>query len=97
MADPLHIETIVGFVRSRVFYNVDVAVICGSGLSGLVDIIQNAVSVPFEDIPYFPRSTVAGHGSELVFGDLHGHKVVAAKGRFHYYEVRGNTRHAVRN
>jgi hypothetical protein len=29
----------------------------------------------------------AGHSSTLVFGDLHGHKVVAMKGRFHYYEV----------
>ena len=86
MADTLHIEDIVAFIRSRVAYPVGVAVICGSGLGGLVDIIQNPVSIPFNDIPFFPHSTVAGHGNELVFGDLHGHKVVAAKGRFHYYE-----------
>lgn len=86
MADALHLEEIVAYIRTRVTFNVGLAVICGSGLSGLTDIIQNPVSVPFEDIPYFPRSTVAGHGSELVFGNLHGHKIVAAKGRFHYYE-----------
>ena len=89
-ADSLHLAEIVGFLRknagSSFEAGLDVGIVCGSGLSGLSSAIESAVSVPYASIPHFPRSTVAGHGSELVFGRLGGKNVVAARGRFHYYE-----------
>jgi purine-nucleoside phosphorylase len=80
------IEGIVAVVRSRVTQNVDIAIICGSGLSGLSEIIEEPISIAYSELPFLPVTTVAGHGSELVFGRLHGANVLIAKGRFHPYE-----------
>jgi purine-nucleoside phosphorylase len=64
----------------------DVAVILGSGLGGLANSIENAVRIPFGDIPGFPEATVVGHEGALIVGDLGGRAVVALSGRFHMYE-----------
>ncbi len=60
--------------------------ILGSGLGVLADEIENPKSIPYNDIPHFPVSTVEGHAGELVCGQLKGKNVIAMKGRFHYYE-----------
>ncbi|KFO08814.1 Purine nucleoside phosphorylase, partial [Balearica regulorum gibbericeps] len=62
------------------------AIICGSGLGGLADALVNKTVFLYEDIPHFPRSTVAGHVGRLVFGELNGHPCVCMQGRFHHYE-----------
>lgn len=56
----LHIEEIVAYLRSRVDMKVDIAIVCGSGLSELVKAIEHPTVVAYEDIPYFPASTVEG-------------------------------------
>lgn len=61
-------------------------VVLGSGLSGLVDSMEDKTVLPYADIPHFPRSTVAGHAGNLVIGRLAGQTVAALQGRFHYYE-----------
>lgn len=62
------------------------AIVLGTGLGGLADRIASPTIVPYADIPYFPRSTVAGHAGRLVLGRI-GHVPVAAmQGRFHLYE-----------
>jgi purine-nucleoside phosphorylase len=66
-----------------------IGLILGSGLGVLADEIQNAVKIPYKEIPDFPVSTVAGHAGQLVFGQLSGQEVVAMQGRFHYYEGYG--------
>ncbi|XP_050502152.1 purine nucleoside phosphorylase isoform X2 [Diabrotica virgifera virgifera] len=63
-----------------------VGIICGSGLGTLADGLDNKVTVPYEDIPNFPKSTVQGHVGALVFGNFGGIPVICMKGRFHYYE-----------
>jgi purine-nucleoside phosphorylase len=63
-----------------------VALILGSGLGELARGIQGAMAVPYEDIPYFPLSTVQGHSGQLVAGTLSGVPVVAMQGRVHFYE-----------
>ncbi|KAB3532525.1 purine-nucleoside phosphorylase [Alkaliphilus pronyensis] len=63
-----------------------VGLVLGSGLGVLADDIQEPQSIPYNEIPHFPISTVAGHAGELVFGRLKGKLVLAMKGRFHYYE-----------
>ena len=81
------VASIVSFLRGRLAdASVDVAIVCGSGLSNLSSSIESPVSVPYCDIPGFPHASVAGHGSELVFGTLGGRRVVAQRGRFHFYE-----------
>lgn len=64
----------------------EVGLILGSGLGVLANDIENPVIIPYHKIPHFPESTVAGHKGQLVIGTLHGKKVIAMQGRFHYYE-----------
>jgi purine-nucleoside phosphorylase len=63
-----------------------VGLILGSGLGDLADQIEEAIRIPYGEIPHFPVSTVAGHAGELVIGKLSGQTVAAMKGRVHYYE-----------
>lgn len=64
----------------------EVGIILGTGLGGLVKEIKSEYEIHYEDIPNFPVSTVEGHHGKLIFGELGGKKVMAMKGRFHFYE-----------
>ncbi|MFZ5814219.1 MAG: purine-nucleoside phosphorylase [Bacillota bacterium] len=63
-----------------------IGLILGSGLGDLADQIENAVRIPYAEIPHFPVSTVEGHAGQLVIGSLMGRTVAAMQGRVHYYE-----------
>ncbi|CAF1336711.1 unnamed protein product [Adineta ricciae] len=80
------VQEIVAFIQNIVPAKPEVAIICGSGLGGLAELVVDKVVIPYADIPNFPRSTVAGHRSNLVFGILNGISVVCMQGRFHPYE-----------
>ncbi|MDI6757834.1 MAG: purine-nucleoside phosphorylase [Endomicrobiia bacterium] len=64
----------------------EIALVLGSGLGGVVDIIENKTVISYKDIPHFPVSTVHGHAGHLVFGKLGGKDIVAMQGRVHFYE-----------
>jgi purine-nucleoside phosphorylase len=80
------IQETAAFIRSRISVAPQVGVVLGSGLGGLVDSVEVAVSIPYQEIPHFPVSTVEGHAGKLLFGTLGGKPVVMMAGRFHYYE-----------
>jgi purine-nucleoside phosphorylase len=84
--DSRRLEEAIAFLRERVTRAPAAALVLGSGLGGLADEIQDAVRIPYAQIPGFPRSTVAGHAGALVAGILNGVEVVAMQGRFHLYE-----------
>jgi purine-nucleoside phosphorylase len=63
-----------------------VAVVLGSGMSELADRITEATAVPYDQIPHFPTTTVAGHEGKVLLGKLGGAPVIMFQGRFHYYE-----------
>ncbi|MCL2447012.1 MAG: purine-nucleoside phosphorylase [Oscillospiraceae bacterium] len=65
---------------------VNIAIILGSGLGGLADKLENAVSIPYGDIPGFVSSTAPGHNGRLVIGSLGGKRVLCMQGRLHLYE-----------
>jgi purine-nucleoside phosphorylase len=64
----------------------DIGLVLGSGLGELGDRVDDPLYVGYEQIPHFPRSTVAGHAGRFVFGELEGKRVAVMQGRFHYYE-----------
>ena len=66
----------------------EVALVIGSGLGGITKEIAKPVTIPYGDIPHFPKSTVAGHAGQMVFGEFAGKKLMVLSGRFHYYEGR---------
>jgi purine-nucleoside phosphorylase len=73
-------------VQARSNLNPALGMILGSGLGDLATEIQDAVAIPYGEIPHFARSTVAGHAGRLLLGTLEGVPVVAMQGRFHMYE-----------
>ena len=77
----------VDFIKSKTNgFEPEVGIVLGSGLGGLVNVIDTQYSIPYAEIPNFPVSTVAGHQGKLILGTLSGRRVVAMQGRFHYYE-----------
>lgn len=64
----------------------DTAIVLGSGLGNLVDDVEDAIRIPYVDLPGFPRGGVSGHASMLVGGRFGGRPVVMLAGRAHYYE-----------
>ena len=76
----------VAAVRARTDAAPGIALVLGSGLGRLADAADAAVVIPSEEIPGYPRSTVAGHAGRLVFGQLGGRTVLFVQGRVHGYE-----------
>jgi purine-nucleoside phosphorylase len=62
------------------------AVVLGSGLGVLAELLEGTTIVPYHRIPHFPEPTVAGHQGNLFAGMLGGTRIAALQGRFHYYE-----------
>lgn len=79
-------EEAAQFIRSKFDRETKIALVLGSGLGAFADEIENAVKIPYEQIPHFARSTVEGHAGQLVLGEIGGVAVVVQQGRFHYYE-----------
>ena len=81
------INTAAAFIESRLEGRKPVAaIILGSGLGALADIISDPIIIPYTEIPCFPVSTVIGHKGNFIIGNLGGKCVLAMQGRFHYYE-----------
>jgi len=74
------------FIRSKYDKDIKIALVLGSGLGAFADEIENAVKIPYEEIPHFARSTVEGHAGQLVLGKVEGVSVAVQQGRFHFYE-----------
>ena len=73
-------------IRSRISVEPRIALVLGSGLGGFADEFEEAVAIPYEDIPGFVRSTAQGHAGRLVVGKIDSVPVLAMQGRVHYYE-----------
>lgn len=74
------------FIRSKYNKEIKIALVLGSGLGAFADELENAVKIPYEEIPHFALSTVEGHAGQLVLGEVNGIAVAVQQGRFHYYE-----------
>ena len=80
------VQETVNYIKSKTNFSPEFGVILGSGLGGFTDDIEVEFTLPYNEIPNFPVSTVEGHKGALVFGTIGNKKVVAMQGRFHYYE-----------
>ena len=63
-----------------------IGIILGSGLGGFADQLDDAISIPYGELPGFPNTTVIGHGGSLTLGRMAGVSVVCLAGRAHGYE-----------
>ncbi len=73
-------------IRQRISVTPETAIILGSGLGALADSVTEATRIPYEEIPFFPRSTVESHKGELIVGKLSDKPILVMSGRFHFYE-----------
>jgi len=80
------IDEAVAAVRARTSLAPSVAVVLGSGLGGFADAIDDAIEIPYDELPGWPAATAIGHAGRLVAGTFGGAPVVALKGRAHLYE-----------
>ncbi|MGF1573147.1 MAG: purine-nucleoside phosphorylase [Sumerlaeia bacterium] len=80
------IDESANVIKQHVGVIPDTLVIAGSGLGQFADLLENAQSLSYEEIPNFPKSTVVGHAGKLVWGTLKGKGVLVMAGRKHLYE-----------
>jgi purine-nucleoside phosphorylase len=76
----------VAAIRARTDLRPAVGVVLGSGLGGFADAVEDAVEIPYAEIPGWPATTAVGHSGTLVLGVFGGVPVAVMKGRAHLYE-----------
>jgi purine-nucleoside phosphorylase len=74
------------YIRTKTDLIPSAGIILGSGLGGLVEAIKDQTVIPYDGIPHFPVSHLAGHAGNLVLGKIGACPVAAMQGRFHYYQ-----------
>jgi len=82
----------VAYITAKTDYRPATAIILGTGLGALADSVEGAVTIPYTELPNWPRSTVMGHSGRLVIGRLEGRVVMVMQGRAHFYEGQGMAR-----
>lgn len=73
-------------IRSRIAEAPSTGVVLGSGLGDFANSLDGAVSIPYEQLPHWPRSAVIGHEGRLAVGRVRGRTIAALAGRCHVYE-----------
>jgi purine-nucleoside phosphorylase len=63
-----------------------VGVVLGSGLGDFANSLESAQSMPYDELPHWPRSAVIGHEGRLAVGKARGRTIAALAGRSHFYE-----------
>lgn len=79
-------EAAASFIRSRIKVQPALAIVLGSGLGSFADDMNEAVRIPYAEIPHFARSTAVGHAGQLVIGKVGDVPLATMQGRFHLYE-----------
>lgn len=80
------IQESVQFIRKQYSGQPRAGIVLGTGLGNLAESIERELVLPYEEIPYFPRSTVQTHAGNFILGKLDGVPVAVMEGRFHGYE-----------
>jgi len=75
------------FLESKLAgFKPDVALVVGSGLGAVAASLEKPVTIPYADVPHFPKPGVLGHAGQMLFGECSGKKVMVLCGRTHLYE-----------
>ncbi len=80
-----HYAEFVG-IQKQIVQTIDGIVISGSGLNAVLEQYPAQHIIHAEDIPSFPRPSVAGHSSSLRFITVEGKSLLHFTGRCHLYE-----------
>ena len=83
---PARLDALEAAVRRRSGLVPELGIVLGSGLGGLADELEDAVAIPFDELPGWPAATAPGHHGRLLLGHLAGRPVALLQGRLHLYE-----------
>ena len=83
---PARLDALEAAVRARSSLVPAIGIVLGSGLGGLADDLEDAIAIPFAELPGWPVATAPGHAGRLLLGTLGGTAVAMLQGRFHLYE-----------
>ncbi|MEE3003236.1 MAG: purine-nucleoside phosphorylase [Pseudomonadota bacterium] len=67
-------------------FSAEIAIVLGSGLSGLVSELDSAETIPYSAIPGLDLKSVKGHEGNFVLGSFRGINVLFLQGRPHWYQ-----------
>ena len=84
--DYSHAQSAAEFLLAQTRLRPHIGVVLGSGLGAFADNLSDAARIPYENIPFFPRSTAIGHAGQMVIGTTGGIPIAAMQGRVHLYE-----------
>ncbi len=84
--DYLRAEQAAQFILAHTALRPRIALVLGSGLGAFADQLQDAITLRYQDVPYFPRPSAEGHAGRLVVGVIGGVPLAAMQGRAHMYE-----------
>ena len=76
----------LAYVRKKTAFTPEIALVLGTGLGNLAKRIKQEKVFTYEELPFFPKTTVQSHSGKLILGELGGKKIAAMEGRFHFYE-----------
>lgn len=79
-------DNIIKYIRNKINSHVDVAIVTGSGLADIHNILTETIIIDYKNIPGYYQTTVKGHDGKFVFGKFNNKNILIAVGRFHYYE-----------
>lgn len=80
------VEEATAFLKRKGFDQAEVGIVLGTGLGKFIEKIEVEKSINYSQIPHFPVATMEFHAGQLILGYCGGKKIVAMKGRFHFYE-----------
>ncbi len=80
------VEECVHYLHDKLVRLPQTVIQLGTGLGKIGELIENRQTIAYQDIPHFPRSTVASHHGNLIVGTFNNHPVAVLQGRFHFYE-----------
>ncbi len=67
--------------------NPTVGIILGSGLGSFVNVLENPISLSYDELDGFPDAGVSGHEGKLHLGKINHTEIAVLQGRAHYYET----------
>jgi purine-nucleoside phosphorylase len=67
-------------------FGASIGLILGSGLAPLANAFEAHFSIPYEELPGFPKPRVPGHAGHFLAATCEGVKLLVGVGRVHLYE-----------
>ena len=74
------------YIEKKILEKPCVGLLTGTGLGESGQSLNVSVSLPYEEIPHFPVSTVQSHAGKFLAGGMANRPVIVMQGRFHLYE-----------